>query len=354
MDVEIATNISGDENNSNAFMTTNPQPMLSPATDLPWVEKYRPQKIKDIVGNEEAVSRLQIIAEEGNVPNLIISGPPGTGKTSAILCLARQLLGDLFNKAVLELNASDDRGINVVREQIKMFARKKVNLPPGRHKIIILDEADNMTPAAQQALRRIMEEYSATTRFALACNTSSKIIEPIQSRCAIIRFARLSDKEILKRLLEIAKAENVVTTDDGMMALLFTADGDMRQAINNMQATFMGFEIITETNVFKVCDSPHPAIVKEIISQCQKSDLNKAYATLEVHLWNRGYATLDILNTLFRVVKNANDLSDSLRMEYIKEIGFAHKRALEGVGSLLQLSALLAKLCEVASRQSSQ
>ena len=154
---------------------------------LPWVEKYRPTKIDDIVGNKDAVDRLTAIASTGNMPNLIFTGPPGIGKTTSVLCLAHTLLGPSYKDAVLELNASDDRGIDAVRNKIKMFAQKKVTLPPGRHKIILLDEADSMTSAAQQALRRTMELYSSTTRFALACNASEKIIEPIQSRCAIVR-----------------------------------------------------------------------------------------------------------------------------------------------------------------------
>ncbi|CAI8593054.1 unnamed protein product [Vicia faba] len=139
--------------------------------DMPWVEKYRPNKVVDIVGNEDAVSRLQVTARDGNMPNLILSGPPGTGKTTSILAHAHELLGPNYRKAVLELNASDDRGIDVVRNQIKMFAQKKVTLPPGRHKVVILDEADSTTSGAQQALRRTMEIYSNSTRFALACNT---------------------------------------------------------------------------------------------------------------------------------------------------------------------------------------
>ncbi|RYR29883.1 hypothetical protein Ahy_B01g054484 isoform B [Arachis hypogaea] len=177
--------------------------------DVPWVEKYRPSKVSDVVGNQDAVSRLQVIARDGNMPNLILSGPPGTGKTTSILALAHELLGSNSKEAVLELNASDDRGIDVVRNKIKMFAQKKVTLPPGRHKIVILDEADSMTSGAQQALRRTMEIYSNTTRFALACNTSSKVIEPIQSRCAIVRFSRLSDEEILGRLMVVVQAEKV-------------------------------------------------------------------------------------------------------------------------------------------------
>ncbi|GMF05528.1 unnamed protein product [[Candida] boidinii] len=150
--------------------------------ELPWVEKYRPQVLDDIVGNDETIESLKRIASEGNMPHLIISGLPGIGKTTSILCLAKELLGEANMKdAVLELNASDDRGIEVVRNKIKTFAQKKVSLLPGRHKIVILDEADSMTPGAQQALRRTMEIYSNTTRFAFACNQSNKIIEPLQS-----------------------------------------------------------------------------------------------------------------------------------------------------------------------------
>ena len=156
--------------------------------ELPWIEKYRPEFLSDVVGNGEAVSRLSAIATVGNLPNIILAGPPGIGKTTSILCLAREMLGESYKNAVLELNASDARGIDIVRNKIKMFAQKKVTLPPGKHKIIILDEADSMTAAAQQALRRTMEIYSATTRFALACNNSTKIIEPIQSRFRMRNF----------------------------------------------------------------------------------------------------------------------------------------------------------------------
>lgn len=193
--------------------------------EVPWVEKYRPQFLSEIVGNSEAVDRLNAIAEIGNVPNIILAGPPGIGKTTSILCLGRQLLGASYKDAVLELNASDARGIEVVRNKIKMFAQKKVTLPPGKHKIIILDEADSMTGAAQQALRRTMEIYSQTTRFALACNNSTKIIEPIQSRCAVLRYTRLLDEELLSRLLQVCAAENVPYELNGLEAIIFTAEG---------------------------------------------------------------------------------------------------------------------------------
>ena len=185
------------------------------------------------------------------MPNLIFSGPPGCGKTSAIGVLARELLGDKYKEAVLEMNASDERGIDVVRNKIKMFAQKKVTLAPGRTKLVILDEADSMTTAAQQAMRRTMEIYSATTRFALACNTSEKVIEPIQSRCAIVRFGKLTDEQVLKRLMTVVEAEKVTYVPKGLEAIVFTADGDMRQALNNLQSTALGFGMVNEENVFR-------------------------------------------------------------------------------------------------------
>ncbi|KAF2075443.1 hypothetical protein CYY_003272 [Polysphondylium violaceum] len=315
-------------------------------SSLPWVEKYRPTEIKDIVGNEETVSRLESISKDGNLPNIIITGPPGIGKTTSILCLAAKLLGPKYKEGVYELNASDDRTLDVVRDKIKTFAEKKVTLPPGRHKIIILDEADSMTSGSQQALRRIMEIHSNTTRFALACNQSTKIIEPIQSRCAVLRFTRLSDSQILKRLREVAAFENVTYTDDGMEALLFAADGDMRQALNNLQATYSGFGHVNQQNVNKVVDIPHPTVIKELIGACCKGSFNEAYPFL-TKLWKEGYSSIDIISTLFRITK-IYAMPEYQKLEFLKEIGFCNLRASSGVNTLVQLSGLLSRLCIVS------
>jgi replication factor C subunit 2/4 len=318
--------------------------------ELPWVEKYRPVEMKDIVGNEEAVSRLKVIAYDGNMPNLILSGPPGTGKTTSVMCLARTLLGDVYKDAVLELNASDDRTLSVVRNKIKMFAQKKVTLPSNRHKIIILDEADSMSTGAQQALRRIMEIYSSTTRFALACNDSSKIIEPIQSRCALVRYRRLSDLDILTRITEVIEAEGVNKSEDGLEALLYTADGDLRNALNNLQATWQGFGFVNADNIFKVCDQPHPTHVKEMILFCFEGNLAKAQVKMD-YLINKGYSAQDIISTLSKVVRGGSmELSEPAQLEFIKEISTTHVRIVEGVQSPLQLSALLARLCKASLR----
>ena len=311
-----------------------------------WVEKYRPTDLFDVVGNQSVMERLRGMAAQGHMPNLILAGSPGVGKTTSVLCLAKALLGEYADKGVLELNASDDRGIDVVRDRIKNFAHQKVTLPPGRHKIIILDEADSMTEAAQQALRRTMELCSSTTRFALACNQSSKLIEPIQSRCAILRFSKLSDAEVLSRLTQVAQMEHVPCTDSGLEALVFTAEGDMRNALNNMQSAFVGFGTVTRESVLRVCDTPQPHELAAAIAAASKADWSKSYDILEA-LYNKGYSVGDIVGSLLRVLKGF-DMREDMKIEFTKEIAITHMRVLsDGVQTISQIGGLVAKLCRV-------
>jgi replication factor C subunit 2/4 len=239
-------------------------------------------------------------------------------------------------------------GIDVVRNKIKLFAQKRVTLPKGQHKIVILDEADSMTKGAQQALRRTMELYTNTTRFALACNISSKVIEAIQSRCAILRFTRLSDQQVLKRCLQVLEAEKITKYDNsGMEAVLFSAQGDMRNALNNMQSTYAGTDSITSENVFKVVDQPHPIAIQNILMTAAQGKLTKAIKGMKV-LYHQGYASTDIVRTTFRVAKTL-ELPDNMKMGFIREIGFTHMRVADGVNSLLQLTAMIARLTYVAA-----
>lgn len=340
----------GSKNTRRSHRVFSPQPTHPHPTSLQ-VEKYRPATLDDVVGNRDAVDRLRVIAKDGNVPNLILAGPPGTGKTTSVLALARALLGPAAKDAVLELNASDDRGIDVVRNKIKLFAQKKVTLPPGRHKLIILDEADSMTGGAQQALRRTMELHSATTRFALAANASSKIIEPIQSRCAVLRYGRLSDADVLGRLQTVAAAEGVAVLDDGLEALVFSADGDMRQALNNLQSTAAGFGLVSRANVLKVCDQPHPLVVAKAVADAVAGNLDASLAAID-GLLDAGYSSSDVVATLFRVLRASppDAMAEFVQLECLREVGATHVRLVDGIGSRLQVAGLMARMTRVAAR----
>lgn len=246
------------------------------------------------------------------------------------------------------MNASNERGIDVVRNKIKMFAQQKVTLPKGRHKIVILDEADSMTDGAQQALRRTMEIYSNTTRFALACNTSEKIIEPIQSRCAMLRFSKLTDAQVLAKLIEVCQRENLSYDEDGLEAVVFTAQGDMRQALNNLQSTANGYGHISSENVFKVCDEPHPMLIQDMLQHCIQGNIHKAVKIM-LKLWRLGYAAEDIIGNIFRVCKRI-DMNERLKLMFIREIGETQMLIVDGLNSLLQMNALLARLCQAVNK----
>ncbi len=316
--------------------------------ELPWSEKYRPNRLNDIVGNDEIIRRLMVISKEGNIPNIILSGPSGLGKTTSIHCLARELLKDDYEKGVLEINASDSRGIEIVRNKIKMFAQKKTNFNGIKHKIVILDEADSMTAAAQQALRRTMEMYSTTTRFVFACNTSTKIIEPIQSRCAILRFTKLDNEDVRKRLEYIMKEEKIeeMIQKNGMDAIIFLSDGDLRYAINTLQvASTFREKIITDEFIYQICDKPQPLLIKNIIDACYEKSFERAKEQV-IELCEKGFAMSDIIILLFKMICNDKKLEEKKRIEMLKIITIYHQRIIYGTSTELQLIGCLAHLCD--------
>eukprot|EP00928_Gymnodinium_smaydae_P055804 TRINITY_DN3927_c0_g1_i1.p1 TRINITY_DN3927_c0_g1~~TRINITY_DN3927_c0_g1_i1.p1 ORF type:complete len:317 (+),score=97.30 TRINITY_DN3927_c0_g1_i1:88-1038(+) len=312
-----------------------------------WLEKYRPIKFEDVCGNVGAVEILKSHAVEGSFPHLLLSGPPGCGKTTVVHCLAREHLGEHYEQGCIELNASDDRGIDVVREKIKGFAQQKVTLPEGKLKVIILDEADSMTSAAQQAMRRTMENYSKTTRFALACNISSKIIEPIQSRCAILRFGRITDEEMSKRLRYVLEKENAPYDQSGIDALIFSAEGDMRNVLNGAQSTFNAFGKVSHDEVFKMNDQPQPAKVKAALEASLRKDWQGAFGPVH-EIWKQGYSTSDIISTFARVAKNI-EAPEHVKLEWLKEIGLIHMRVNSGANGLLQLDSMVSKFIAAAA-----
>lgn len=309
---------------------------------LPWVEKYRPVILEDIVGNENIVKQFKIISQNGNMPHMILSGSPGTGKTTSIICLAKMLLKNEFINAFLELNASDERGIEVIRNKITLFCKKKITLPEGSHKIIFLDEVDSMTSTAQQALRRIIEIHATTTRFVMACNTSSKIIEAIQSRCSVIRFNKLDDESIKKRLIVICEKEDVSYTDDGLNALILNTDGDLRRSINNLQAIATTYKEVSEDTVKKVIDKPNNLIIDKMIHNCLEGNFNETHQILNM-LIEDGYASLDIVQTLFTIVKDL-DIEYQKKLHILSCIGETQMHLINGGDSYLQLLALISRM----------
>lgn len=313
-----------------------------------WLEKYRPIKFEDVVGNVGAVAILQSHAAAGTFPHLLLTGPPGCGKTTVVHCLAREHLGSFYDVGCIELNASDDRGIDVVREKIKGFAQQKVSLPEGKLKVIILDEADSMTQAAQQAMRRTMEIYSQTTRFALACNISSKIIEPIQSRCAILRFGRISDEEMMLRLKLVLETEGAPYDTSGLEALIFAAEGDMRNCLNGAQSTFNAFGEINRSTVFRMNDQPQPEKIRRCLEASLKKDMKGTFAPMH-EIWHQGYSATDIISTFARVAKQM-DAREDIKLEWLKEIGLTHSRVVAGAQNLLQLDAMVAKILLVSEK----
>lgn len=305
-----------------------------------WVEKYRPATLDDVVGQEETVNRLKAYVKSGSIPHLMFAGTPGTGKTTSAIALAKDLFGENWKGRFLELNASDERGIGVVRGKIKEFARVGT-ANHGGIKIVFLDEADALTHDAQSALRRTMEKYTNTTRFILSCNYSSKIIDPIQSRCAVFRFRPLTADQVKAYIRKIAKTEDVNVTPDGVEALLFVSKGDLRKTVNTLQVASALGGTVDEDAIYKTTSTARPEEVKALMQTALQGDFLAARDRLDGLLIDYGLSGEDVIRQMHRSIFDLG-IPDRKKVELIDKTGEIEFRMVEGANERIQLEALLA------------
>jgi len=306
-----------------------------------WIEKYRPQKLDDIVGQDEIVERLSSYVKSGNLPHLLFTGSAGVGKTTAAVTLAREFFKDSWQMNFRELNASDERGIDVVRNQIKQFART-TPLGEAKFKILFLDEADALTTDAQAALRRTMESYAQTCRFILSCNYSSKIIDPIQSRCAIYRFKPLGEAAVKEEVHRIAKKEGLNITKEAMDAIVYIAQGDMRKAINALQGAAIISNKIDDKMVYAITSTARPDEIDDLLKRSLSGDFDGAESVLAYLLHDRGIAPNELINQCYRAIVKMN-LDRGLKVELIDHLGETDFRLSEGANSDIQMEAMIAR-----------
>eukprot|EP00802_Teleaulax_amphioxeia_P001700 Tamp_01702.p3 GENE.Tamp_01702~~Tamp_01702.p3 ORF type:complete len:389 (+),score=96.54 Tamp_01702:3845-5011(+) len=267
------------------------------ALATPWVEKYRPETLGDVIAHTDIVSTLDRFVANNRLPHLLLYGPPGTGKTSTALALAKKIFGPKYKSMTLELNASDDRGIDVVKEKIKDFAGTRTIFGSG-FKMILLDEADNMTNAAQMALRRIVESYTSNARFVLCCNYVNKIIPALQSRCTRFRFSPLESIHIQPRLDFIVKDQGVTATPEALLAVEKLGGGDMRKSLNILQSAALASDVITEESVYLCTGNPLPSDIKKIMHSLLNDTLEGAYEFVQDMQTERGLALIDIVRAI--------------------------------------------------------
>jgi replication factor C subunit 2/4 len=322
---------------------------------IPWVEKYRPKNSEEILLEPFIKQKIEKILETKSIPNMIITGEPGTGKTSTILFLAKHIYQDKYADNVLELNASDDRGLSIINNTIYPFCKKKtscsgLNQDPNYpdHKLVILDEADSITPKAQNLLSNIISEFRKNTRIVFICNDGTQIIESIQSRCMIIKYPRISSINLYQKIEYICKQEEIQYTGEGIKTLLFVSDQDIRQAINNLECIYYSFGKLSNKYIYKLIDKPKPYYISKIINDCFSGNYVKTINTVK-SLYNKGYTPNDILLTFMKYLfennlDNTVELNDENKLRIYEIISLSYIRVNGGLDTLLQLCGCISKI----------
>jgi replication factor C small subunit len=305
-----------------------------------WTERYRPSKFSELVGQDNSIKRVESLTNSLNIPHLLFAGPAGTGKSTLALIVVKELYKENWKDNYLELNASDERGIQVVREKVKNFARTK-SLGDVPFKVIFLDEADALTPEAQQALRRTMENYSATCRFILSCNYSSKIIDPIQSRCAIFRFKLLEKKDIEKVILRIAEQEKLEINPEAIEILYEGCEGDCRRCINILQSTASVSPVITTELISTIIANSKPRDIKVVLDYALSGDFISSREKLLDIMLKDSVSGQDVIKAIQKEIWNL-PVEPTIKVKLTEKTGEAEFRIVEGSDPFIQLQSLLA------------
>jgi replication factor C small subunit len=305
-----------------------------------WTEKYRPKALNEIINQKHIVERLKAFVKEKNIPHMLFAGPAGCGKTTAAFAVAHELYGDRWRENILNLNASDERGIDVIRGKVKDFARTRAigNVP---FRLIFLDESDALTPEAQQALRRTMEAFSNISRFILAANYSSRIIYPIQSRCAIFRFSSLKDSDAKEYVESIVKGEKLKIDDDAIEAIIKLSEGDLRRVANILQASAVLNKKITEDLIYNVSAKAEPKEIRKMVEQALNGKFLDARDMLKEILLKRGVSGEDIIKQISSQIYDL-DIPEKAKAELMQKVGEFEYRLQTG-NDQIQIESLLAQ-----------
>ena len=322
--------------NSNKYIDIN--------IKIPWIEKYRPKNSEEILIEPFIKDKINNILLHKSIPNMIITGDPGTGKTSTILFLAKEIYKNYYNDNVLELNASDDRGLQIINSKIYPFCKKKILQSDICHNLIILDEADSITLKAQNLLSNIISEFRSNSRFVFICNNCSHIIESIQSKCMIIKYPKINQYNLQYKINSICINENIKYDLNSINTLLFVSDYDIRQAINNLECIYYSFNELTEDNIYKIIDKPKLYYIINLLNECYNKNFNNSIKIV-YNLYNKGYTPNDILLTIMKyLMENDNELSEEHKIKIYEITSRYYIVINDSTDTLLQLCGCISKI----------